>query len=135
MPNLNLKLLATREGIAQYQIFVTYNKAIVDILDTTHSLIQNSKYLKSDLITVKNYIFTALSFLKKAECISETIFTGNKCQFDQLSFLKDIVEGHYVNANTLTSQQDSFTSNAIKENNSEISAHEFIKYNNTFIYK
>jgi hypothetical protein len=88
MEGVVLEVALNPGGSAQLQLFLAFNEAMVEIIDTYGEIYNKAKYVKSDLEAMKNYASEILIFLKKVEQNTKYIFKNEKSQFNQDKFLK-----------------------------------------------
>lgn len=101
---IDLKFILRQGGFTQFQLYLAFNEAIVEIFDTSSQLFTKAKYVRSDLNKIKDYFAEAVTFLKGVQEISKYVFKGEKSDFKEGDFLKSLDNFCYKEAKLINSQ-------------------------------
>ena len=88
--DLSLSFRVDPFGAAQLKVFLAFNEAMVELIDTEQDLIQNSKYIHADLELIKSFYQQSLVFIKKAEDLCLSTLDNKKPGFAEKDVLDNL---------------------------------------------
>ena len=128
LEDLTLEFTINKETIGQYYLLHAFDKAIVELLDSSLNLLSTAKYLRSDLEILKTYFFKTCAVLKRTEFITNKLFGHSNEEFDLEEFTRNFNQTVYTPAALINDSLLEEVNKIRKNYNGTLSIDQYIKY-------
>ncbi len=128
LEDLTLEFLINKQTIGQYYLLHAFDKGIVELLDSSLSLLKKAKYLRSDLEVLQTYFFKACAVLKRIEFITNKLFGHSTEEFNLEKFTRNFDQTIYTPAHLINAFLKEEINKIRINNNGIFSIDQYIKY-------